>query len=113
MEKYINDYGKECYKEVEISDDFDASLFHEVSSRLNGNYQWALHTNLGTITVLDRETGYGTGIRDVETGYRDLDGNFWLASGGYDIRDMNVKTFGEAIASVKKNANTCNPDRGY
>jgi hypothetical protein len=61
------------------------------------------------ITVLDRMTGWGGGTRDVETGYTDKDGKFWLASGGFDIRHSEAKTIGEAIALIKENANTCVP----
>jgi hypothetical protein len=65
------------------------------------------HTDLGRFSVLDRLTGYGFGIRDIETGYRDLDGKFWLASNGFDIRDDELLTIKQAIAKVKKYANTC------
>lgn len=62
----------------------------------------------GRITVLDRETGFGFGTRDTETGYKDSDGKFWLASGMCDVRrycaDMTVA---EAVEWVKRNANTC------
>jgi hypothetical protein len=61
------------------------------------------------ITVLDRMTGWGGGIRDVETGYTDEQGKFWLASGNFDIRKKNVKTLQEAIELIKGNANTCIP----
>lgn len=52
-------------------------------------------------------TGYGCGVRDTETGFRDTDGKFWLASGMFDIRKMNVNTFGDAVSEIKKNANNC------
>ena len=67
--------------------------------------QWALHTNLGSITVLDRMTGFGW--RDVETGFRDPNGAFWLASGMMDVRKENLKTFKDAIQWIKDNSNTC------
>jgi hypothetical protein len=54
-------------------------------------------------------TGYGYGQRDTETGYRDSDGLFWLASGCCDVRESGCKTIGEAIEWVKARANTCNP----
>jgi hypothetical protein len=57
------------------------------------------------ITVLDRMTGFGW--RDIETGYRDIEGKFWLASGDFDIRDYPELTITEAIAFIKKNANNC------
>ena len=61
----------------------------------------------GRITVLDRMTGYGNGIRDVESGYRNKDGKFWLASGGFDVRSNADFTATQAIEWIKKNANTC------
>ena len=68
----------------------------------------ACHTcALGSITVLDRLTGYEGYVRDVETGFRDLHGEFWLASGNFDILEQGCETFGEAIALIKKNANNC------
>lgn len=66
------------------------------------------HTKSGRITVLDRITGYGNGIRDIETGFKDLDGKFWLVTGMFDIRkygkDLSVS---EAIAMIKDRANAC------
>ena len=59
------------------------------------------------ITVLDRLTGYSGGIRDIETGYKDKDGKFWLASGGFDIRDYPELTIRGAINKIKINSNTC------
>ena len=67
--------------------------------------QWALHTNLGSLTVLDRMTGFGW--RDTETGYRDPDGKFWLASGMRDVRRSKAVTTQDAIDWVKRYANTC------
>jgi len=67
------------------------------------NIQYALHTNLGTITVLDRRTGFG--YRDIETGFRT--DKFWLASGNYDVRNSGVGTISEAIDWIKKHANNC------
>jgi hypothetical protein len=61
----------------------------------------------GKITVLDRMTGYGNGIRDIETGYRNPQGLFWLASGGCDARSLNGTTYEDVIVWVQKNANTC------
>lgn len=57
------------------------------------------------ITVLDRLTGFGS--RDIETGYRDVYGKFWLASGNFDIRYYPELSFAEAIDKIKANANTC------
>jgi hypothetical protein len=59
------------------------------------------------ITVLDRLTGFSGGIRDIETGYMNSDGRFWLASGNFDIREFPELTINEAIAKIKDNANTC------
>ena len=59
------------------------------------------------ITVLDRLTGWGYGARDIESGYKDHDGKFWLASGNFDIRTFPKITVAEAIAKIKENANTC------
>jgi hypothetical protein len=42
-----------------------------------------------------------------ETGYRDPEGKFWLASGSLDVRNFGVFTVGEAIEWVKDRANTC------
>ena len=110
MEKYIKN-NKECYKGVSLDSEFSSDLFHAPAYQFETDKSLALHTNLGSITVLDRMTGFGGGIRDTETGFRDMDGNFWLASGNLDVRESDAKTIGEAIAWVKENANTCNPDR--
>lgn len=104
MEKYINQHGKECYRNATFESVFSGELFHEVP-RWEDDYQFALHTNLGSLTVLDRMTGFGW--RDIEAGYRDPEGKFWLASGGFDVRDSESKTIGEAIAWVKERANNC------
>ena len=58
------------------------------------------------LTVLDRMTGFYFG-RDIETGYRDINGKFWLASGMKDIRDYPSFTLKEAIEWVKCYANNC------
>jgi hypothetical protein len=64
-------------------------------------------TDVGRITVLDRLTGFGDGtIRDIETGYRDLNGNFWLVSGDIDIRCKSDISIDEAILYIKENATT-------
>lgn len=108
MEKYTNERGKECYRGVDYSTAFSEDLFHAVEMGQNADdYQVAFHSNLGSITVLDRLTGFSGGIRDIETGYRDMTGNFWLASGMQDVRDASVQTVGEAIAWIKSHANTC------
>ena len=116
IEKYINKVGKECYRNITEETLFSPEMFHVVGSREydeweDRDFQVALHTNIGSLTVLDRMTGFGNGLRDTETGYRDIEGNFWLASGNKDVRESGAKTIGEAIAWVKKNANTCDSDR--
>lgn len=105
MERYINEWSKECFRDVLPEDTFDVSLFHVVSNIIDDDYQLALHTNLGSITILDRMTGFG--YRDIETGYRSPEGKFWLASGMCDVRDSGSETFGEAINWIMANANTC------
>lgn len=71
------------------------------------NVQVALHTNLGSLTVLRRMTGFGWW--DTETGFRDIDGKFWLASGNMDVRQLTPIKLASMIEWVKLNANTCNP----
>lgn len=70
------------------------------------NILYKYNFNGQRITVLDRLTGYGYNVRDIETGYRDEEGNFWLASGGFDIRDYPELSREEAILKIKQNANT-------
>lgn len=60
----------------------------------------------GRITVLDRMTGFDWG-RDIESGYRDKDGKFWLASGRCDVRQNDGFTVEQAIDWIKAHANTC------
>ena len=67
--------------------------------------QQAHHAPWGSITVVDRMTGYGW--RDVETGFRDPDGLFWLAAGYFDITDFPDLSISEAIEWIKENANIC------
>lgn len=110
IESYVNPRGITCYAGVEPDTLLSELQFHKVQYGTEDNQQWALHTNLGSLTVLDRMTGFGW--RDVESGYRDKDGKFWLASGNFDVRnvrlypDLNV-TVQEAIDCVKQNANNC------
>lgn len=93
-------------KNLTLDSPFSKELFEEVDMRWSdGDKQIALHTDFGSLTVLDRMTGFGW--RDVETGYRDPDGNFWLASGNQDVTESGSKTIGEAIEWVKERANTC------
>lgn len=111
MERFINNNGKECFRGATIDTPFDVGLFHQVLPQLDEDVQFALFTDIGAITVLDRLTGYYGYVRDTETGYRDMDGKFWLASGMCDVRESGAKTLGEAIVWIKSKANTCNPDR--
>ena len=109
MEKYINEHGKECYRGVELDSPFSAELFHypewQGAEIDPDGFNMAFHSELGSLTMCDRMTGYGH--RDIESAYRDKDGKFWLASGGFDVRRCGAKTVGEAIEWVKRNANTC------
>ena len=109
MKVRINEYGKEEYDDVKAEDVFSKELFHDVAyeTTRDNNKQWAFHSNLGSLTVLNRMTGWGNGVRDTETGYRSPDGKFWLASGGYDVRESGCKTIGEAIDWVKRYSNSC------
>ncbi len=107
MEKYIKN-GKECYRGAELDSEFSSELFHKPEYQgMDDDENFAFHSNLGSLTVLDRMTGYMGGVRDTETGYRDIKGVFWLASGRCDVRESGAKTIGEAIAWVKEYANTC------
>ena len=105
MRNYINEYGKECFDEVTQDTPFNAKMFTKVKDTFDDDRQVALHTNLGSITVLDRMTGFGH--RDIETGFSSPEGKFWLASGNMDVRRSGCKTIQEAIDWIKKNANNC------
>lgn len=73
-------------------------------------YQVAHHAEDFSITVLHRRTGSSMfssspdGIFDTETGFRDKEGNFWLVTGGFDIREFPEMEIQEAIAHIKYNA---------
>lgn len=110
IEKYINEYKKECYLGIELTTPFNKDFFHDINLNYENDIQFAFHSELGIITVLDRMTGFGNGIRDIETGYRDKNNNFWLASGNFDVRHQDCKTFGDAIELIKLCANTCIPE---
>lgn len=106
MEKTIKEHGKEVWVGCAPESAFTPDMFYEVDmSKCEEDQQFALHTNLGSLTVLDRMTGFG--CRDIETGYRAKDGKFWLASGGFDVRESGAETLGDAIEWVKKKANNC------
>lgn len=74
---------------------------------IESDISYALHLHIGSITVLDRMTGFSGGVRDIETGFRDPYNKFWLASGNFDIRTFEGITIREAIVLIKKNSNTC------
>lgn len=107
MEQYINEFGKPVWKGVSLGDAFSKELFYTVyeATAYYETSQWAFHSNLGSLTVIDKNRGYGN--HDMETGYRDPEGKFWLASVGQDVRLSGVATVGDAIEWVKARANTC------
>lgn len=79
--------------------------FKEENSTLPEDTLYAHRSEFGSITVLDRMTGFGH--RDIETGFKDKNGKFWLASGHFSIRWFPELTVREAIVKIKENANTC------
>jgi len=107
MEKYTNEFGRECYKDVNDKSAFSVQLFHKGDYQVMGDESYALHTNLGSLTVVARMTGYGNGLRDIESGFRSPDGEFWLASCDCDVRESGANNIREAINWVKERANTC------
>jgi hypothetical protein len=92
--------GKPFWVGTTLDTHFDPSMLEPVPDQFDTNRQWALHTDIGSLTVLDRMTGFG--YRDVETGFRDPNGQFWLSSGHQDVRLSGATTLGEAIAWVKQ-----------
>ena len=61
-------------------------------------YTFLVSNNINErITILDYQAGYG--YRDIETGYRDKQDNFWLAK--FDIRKYPEFNVDEAIALIK------------
>ena len=111
MKATINRYGKPVFEGVDSDTLMSELEFHTPKHFFETDIALALHTNIGSITVLDRMTGFsgidGFGVRDTETGYRTPEGEFYLASGNYDVRRQNFKTIGEAIVWIIDNANTC------
>ena len=109
MEQYINENNKPVYRGVTAETEFSSDLFHKPECQgIEYSESFAFHSELGSLTVLKRMTGFG--YRDVETGFRSPDDRFWLASGGCDVRRSGCKTVGEAIERVKYHANTCTGD---
>lgn len=108
MRCYFNKHGQVIWEDVKEDELFVEEIFQEVEYKdtlgINEDFQWAFHSNLGSITVLDRMTGMGW--RDTETGYRSPDGKFWLASGMKDVRLSDCETIGDAIEWIKNNANS-------
>jgi len=107
MKSYINEAGKPAFKNVKNESLFNIELFHKPKWQGDDGENFALHTNMGSLTVCDRMTGFG--YRDIESGFRDKAGNFWLASGCCDVRYSGCLTIGEAINWIKERANTCKP----
>lgn len=106
MERYINEHNKPVYRGVTAETEFSSDLFHMPEYQgIEDDESFAFHSEMGSITVLDRMTGFGW--RDIETGYRSPDGKFWLASGQQDVRRSGCNTVGEAIEWVKARANNC------
>ena len=73
----------------------------------DGDTLWYCYIeNIGRITILDRMTGFG--YRDIETGFKDTEGKFWLASGLRDVRLLPDDTpVAQCVTWIKDNANTC------
>ena len=46
-------------------------------------------------------------INSIASGFKDLVGKFWLASGNFDIRRNSEMEIPEAIELIKKSANLC------
>jgi hypothetical protein len=110
MIKHINDKGKPSFTEVTPDDVLTRDLFYypvyQGCDDEPDDWNTAFHCNLGSLTVVDRMTGFG--FRDVESGYRDPAGAFWLASGGYNVmKECEGKSIAGAIHWIKENANAC------
>ena len=104
MEKCINKHGREHWKGVDEKSEFSSDLFHYPEYQGTHGFNVAFHSELGSLTVCERLTGYLEIV--IESGFRAVDGEFWLASGGFDVRKSGASTVGEAIKWVKDNANT-------
>ena len=84
--------------------------FKKITYDYSKDTQWAAHLDCGSITVLHRLTGFIGEVWDTETGFRDPEGKFWLASCDFDIRKFDDLTVREAITKIKEYANTCTGD---
>lgn len=88
----------------------DLDLFEVIDKDDDNKMKILRLGGVSCITILDRLTGWGCGdVRDVETGYKDHDGKFWLASGNFDVTKQGCVTVDNAITLIKANANTCVP----
>jgi len=92
-------------QQVDLDSKFNIVEFEEIKYSEEDHLKYA-NTTVGRFTVLSRMTGFG--YRDIESGYRDNEGLFWLASGYVDIvYDCSDKTVAEAIDYIKGLANIC------
>jgi hypothetical protein len=101
-----------------LNETLDPEHFDErpIHSDCGDRCWWIRFEDGSQITVLDRETGFSDGYgwcrRDVETGYRSPTGKIWLASGGFDIRQIGQGgTYAQAIERIQRGANTHIPER--
>lgn len=96
MEETINQLiGEAEFKEGKYSTDEDKSWFLNIPS-------------IGTISVVNRMTGFLGYGRDTETGFTDTDGAFWLVSyQHFDIREYADISIVKAIQLIKKRSNVC------
>jgi len=83
--------------------------FKESNRSVDENRSWYLNIpSIGTISVVNRMTGFSEYGRDTETGFTDIDGAFWLVSyQHFDIREYADMPIVKAIQLIKKRSNTC------
>ena len=86
---------------------FECDFVISWKSREKEDSLWINKVEGHKFTVIDRLTDLIDGVREIESGYRDLDGKFWLASGGFDIRKHLPLNLNKAILLIKDNANAC------
>lgn len=77
-----------------------------VTKHCDSDIKYTAKTELGRFTVVDRLTGFDY-LRDVETGFKDNNNLFWLASGNFDIREFPELTLEDAIYEIKQHSNNC------